>query len=85
MGLHFEVAGADQRMGFALSFTKPAFTTDQLSALALFVFSKAVEAAAKGDDNVPPGLAQLLHDAYVSKANAVAAEVDKALKANGLE
>ena len=85
MGLHFEVAGTDQRMGFALSFTKPAFTTDQLSALALFVFSKAVEAAAKGDDNVPPGLAQLLHDAYVSKANAVAAEVDKALKANGLE
>jgi hypothetical protein len=32
-----------------------------------------------------PHAQQLLHDAYVSKANAVAAEVDKALKANGLE
>ncbi len=85
MGLKFEVAGEDNHLGFALSFTNPAFTLNQLDALALFVFSKTLESSAKGADNVPPGLAKLVHEAYLVKAEAVAAELDKAMKDNGLE
>lgn len=85
MGLKFEVAGEDNHLGFALSFTNLAFTLNQLDALALFVFSKVLESSAKGTDNVPPGLAKLVHEAYLVKAEAVAAELDKAMKDNGLE
>lgn len=84
LGMSFTSKGVAHQLGFALSFTDPLFTLNQLDALALFLFSKALDAAAAGGAQLPPGLSTLVQQAYLAKANAVAAELAKAMAANGL-
>ncbi len=82
--MSFDVEGQNSHLVFALSFTDPAFTANQLGALALYVFSQVLKTSAKDGQQLPPGLLQLVHQAYMAKADAVAAELARAMKENGL-